>query len=429
MEINEKKDALQQEWANLFLEAGDFLRFSMILATGVGKSRLAMLILEALNDKFDDFLIVVDSTRLRDFNWKEDFTKWGKEDLFKKVTLQTYQAVYKWTPKYKDLSKTFVICDEVDFAIGTPKYGKFFNSFSDIPMLGLTGYITESKRKDLNNTLPILLEYPFEEAVKDGIINDIKFIFVKFDLDKNKNGVEVKYKKDGRWQTFKQSENAAYDYTNSAFIKSFIEYNTALVQKSLGMISEQEFIVIDKKMKALRNRRMQLLHKGIASKKIAKRLINTIVSDTENKVAVFSKITAQSSDISEYTYHGKNTKQVNDLNYEKFNSGEINTLGICAKINRGVNMVGLNNIILESYDSSDTIIRQRIGRAGRLEVSEVANIYILLPYYMKKEVEKGRPVRYVQARTQMVKWAETMLHGYDLSKATVIDYRILKDID
>ena len=423
MEINKKKDKLQQSWASLFLKSPT-LRHSMIIATGVGKSRFAMLVMEALENDFDEFRILVDNTRLRDFNWKEDFIKWGKEELFKKVQLFTYQAAYRWNPKELDLSKVFILGDEVDFVIGTPEYGKFFTNFPKVKMLGVTGYVAKNKRAALHKVLPILVDYPHEQAVAEGVINDMKFIFVKYELDKDPKGIHVKYRKNGAPAEFYQSENAAYDYATTAFNKAYAAYQIGLNQKLLFMMNSNEFSILEKRMHATRNKRKNLLYSGIASKRIAKQVIDSILVESDkSKVVVFSKFTKQVSAICKHTYHNKNTTKINDSNYDAFNAGDIRVLGICDKINRGVNMIGLNNLVVESCSSSDTVIRQRVGRAGRLDVSETAYIYILIPYYMKKVGNQ-----YEQAQTQMATWVKKMLEGYDLSKAEVIDKRIVKEI-
>ncbi len=421
MKVNKKKDELQQKWAQLFIDSKT-RRHSEILATGTGKSRMAMLVMEKLNSEFDRFIILVDSTRLRDFNWKDDFKVWDKEHLFDKTDLYTYQAAYKWKPETKDLSKTLIIADEIDFAIGTPKYGNFFRNFTNISILGFTGYVTDSKREELNDILPILIEYSFEQGVKDGILNDVKFIFVKYDLGKNRTDVTVNYKKDGEEKSFTQSENAAYDYATTAFNKAYAKYSAGLVQVSMGMLTRKDFVRLDKIMQAARNKRTKCLYNGVAAKVVAQKLVTAVLKNPENKVVVFSKYTSQSSKITDYTYHGKNSEKINDKNYADFNNGEIRELGICDKINRGVNMVGLNNIILESFNSSDTIIRQRAGRGARLEVTDTAHIYVMLPYYMKK-TKTG----YEQTATQAVTWAENMLKGYDTSQARIIDIRTIKD--
>ena len=45
------------------------------------------------------------------------------------------------------------------------------------------------------------------------------------------------------------------------------------------------------------------------------------------------------------------------------------------KINRGVNMTGLNSAVFESFFGSDTSLRQRLGRSLRLAPEDVATIY------------------------------------------------------
>lgn len=416
------KDERQKEFVDKFLTLKN-RRGTIIAATGMGKSKIALDILEAVHKDYDEIMIVVNADRLRDVTWKQEFLIWKKHDLFKKVNLRNYQTVYKWNPSEVPLEKTFIVYDEIDFAIGTPEYSKVFENYKNHPSLGLTGYCAQAKRESLEKTLPVIVEYPFEQAVEDGVINNIRFHFLKFDLDKNPKGIKVSYKKNGEDKHFYQSENDAYDYADKKFRILQGEYEQALFDLSMGSITQKTFQRVEMSWKMARNNRLKLLYNSIASANYAIKLQEAILNKSpDNKVIVFSKYTEQAEKINKNTYHSKNAPNKNDKMMHDFNEGNIRCLSVCSKIDRGDNIKGLNNLILESYTSSDTVIRQRAGRGSRLDPVETANIYILLPYFMRK----GKDGSYSQASTQAVKWATAMLSGYDLSKAKVYDYRSIK---
>lgn len=425
--MNDIKDIKQREFADTYLYK--FLprlyRRTIVAATGVGKSKITFLILDEIHKYFDKIIILVNADRLRDFTWKEEFKKWNRQDILAKTELVNYQTAYKWTQDKVDLSKTFLVLDEIDFIIGTDNYSKLFSNYPNVSMLGLTGYCAISKREELNRVCKPIVEYTFSQAVEDGVINDVKFVFVKFDLDKSKT-IEVKYKDKITKQpkSFMQSENDAYDYADKAFIASVIKYEKAEEDYALGIVSAAELKKLEQEKDRKMYARLKLLYYGIASKTVTKKLQEAILKqNTTNKVITFSMRTDRCDSLTEHTCHSKNSKEVNDSNMNKFNSGEIRSLGVCSKIDRGENLIGLNNVILESFTSSDTIISQRRGRQARLTVGEVSTFYILLPYYMKKEKDNT----YTLTETQAIKWANNMLAQENTENCKIIDLRTIKE--
>jgi superfamily II DNA or RNA helicase len=422
--VNEIKNKKQQEFANLYLSLKK-RRAGIISCTGSGKSRIIFLILDKIHQDYEKVYIVVNADRLRDFTWKEEFAKWKREDILAKTELVNYQTTYKWTPKEKDLSNCFIVFDEIDFALGTPEYSKVFYNYKNIDSIGLTGYCTEDKIEEFNKLLPVIVNYTSEQGIKDKVINDVKIILVKFDLDKNPNGIEIKYKdkKTGIPKSFYQSENAAYNYTDKRYRQAAIEYDKGLSDASVGLISTKELNKLEVMRNLAAKARVNILYNCISSVGIVEKLEKYIFSkDPEAKVMVFSKYTKQCDKVSKLTYHTNNSKEVNERNFSNFQEGKIRILGVCSKVDRGENLVGLNNSILESYNSSDTTIVQRIGRTSRLAVEDIANFYILLPYYMK-EVQKGD---YVQTPTQACTWAKAMLQNFDADDMDIIDFRTIK---
>lgn|SRR4030042_303540 len=418
------KDKKQKESSDLYLSLKK-RRATIISATGSGKSRILLLILDKIAKDYEKIYIFVNANRLRDVTWKAEFEKWERQDLLEKTEIVNYQSAYKWTKAINDLSNCFLVYDEIDFAL-TPEYGKIFYTYNGIDSIGLTGYCTESKIDELNQLLPIIVNYTFDEAVADGVINDVKYILVKFDLDKDPNAIEVKYKDKVTKQEkiFRQSENSAYDYADETFRIALGKYERAQSDVVLGKLSEKELKALEFKKNMAANNRAKLLYNGIASAKMAMRLQEALLAkDTNNKVMVFSKYTAQCDKINTYTYHSNNPDDVNETNFNKFNAGEIKALGCCSKVNRGDNIVELNHSILESFDSSDTVVTQRVGRNARLQVHKTAYFYILVPYFMRKN---KKTKMYTQVPTQALTWATNMLIGQDINKIKVWDYRSIK---
>lgn len=414
-----KRDKKQEEIKAPVITAAKqlgFIHHTIIASTGIGKSKIAMDLIQALKEiiKFDKILILVDNTKLRDSNWKDDFDKWGLSDMYKSIVeMNTYQTAYKWD---KELSKYLIIADEADFAFTSLEgYGKFFKTYKNCNILGMTGYVTENKRSFMEKHLPCLFEYTQEQAQSDGILNSTPITFVKYDLGKIKN-ITIEYA--NKTKKFVQSENASYNYTEDQIRKTVIALSKA---NAVG-----DSVKIDKlhgDLKRQGNYRASVIYKSLASVNMTKGLLKYISKlDDVSKTVIFSKRTEQSDKISPHTYHNKKSKEVNEKTFNDFNSGLIREMALVDKINRGVNMVNLNYAIWETFDGSDTKLRQKLGRMMRLDPSDLANLFILLPYYMKK-TKNGS---YEQAPTVAVRWAMDMLSGWDISQAKIWDYRTIK---
>lgn len=421
------RDQTQQDVVSLYLKTLP-LKACGVLSTGFGKSKVAIDIIKAIDPP--RVLILVNSTLLRDYNWKAEFEKWGELDLWKrKVTISTYQTAYKWKPKLYDLEGTFVLADEVDFAADTEELSKFFYSYPNVRVLGLTGFVTDGKREWFKEHMPIFIELTADTAQKMKILNNIHYVFVQFDLSNDPTDIAVEYMRHGKLVQFTQSENNAYDYRNKKAMAIITESLKVQSDFLLGKITAQERRDKEKsyeyKIRQATGERNKILLHSKASAEITKKLLNYIAKKSpDSKTIVFSKRTEQSIVIcgEDAVYNGKIPKKKADQNFIDFNSGKLKVLGVCDKVNRGSNIDGLDTAILETYFGSDTKATQRLGRLMRLKPDQVATVYILLPYYMRREKDKT----YTLQETQQVKWARNMLRSTNVKSSEVWNYCAVK---
>lgn len=420
------RDEAQKSIVDLYEEL-DLLKSCGVLSTGFGKSKVTIDIIKRLNP--EKVLILVNSTLLRDYNWEQEFITWGEEELFKKVELATYQSAYKWKKDKKLLTGYFVIADEVDFAADTEELSKFFYEYPEVKVLGLTGYITPLKKPWFDTHLPVFSELTAAQAQEMKILNKTHIVFVKYDLSIDKKDIVVSYKKDGEIKHFTQSENNAYDYANKKVFSIIGEVQAFNKKFMLGDITrvelEKAIKSLEYKLRIATKEREDILLHSKSNREMTTRLVKYILEQSpDNKVIVFSKRTEQSLKLfgENNVYNGAVPKKKAEENYKNFNSGSIRVLGVCEKVNRGANIEGLNNGILESFYGSDTQATQRFGRLMRLSPNQTATMYVLLPYYMRKEINNT----YTLQETQQVKWARNMLSGIKIKSSTVWDYCVVK---
>lgn len=434
--MTDVRDAIQVKMTDLYIREGPD-RCTMVGGTGLGKSKIIINTINALDIPFT--MILVDSTHLKDNGWRDEFEKFGMLDYYENnVVTETYQTAYKWKKEDVDLSKYWIVADEIDFAADVPELSKFFYEFAEEPIkiLGITGFITASKRPWFGLHMPILYEYSANQAQNDNILNNIHFIFVKYDLSKDKTDITVKYKDHGIPKSFTQSENNAYEYHHKKYVNLIIakEINNQKFLKDEITYEDylKEINSLDYRIKMAIKERSDILLNSVASARMAQKLISySHKQNPKHKVIVFSKRTDQSIKIcgADHVYNGRISQKVANRHYEQFKNGNINVLGVCDKINRGANIDNLRVGIMESFYGSDTKATQRFGRMMRLAPDEFATMYILLPYYLR-QIEKGeKKGEYEVKPTQQVVWASNMLRSTVIKKKSVWDYRVIKTKD
>lgn len=409
--MSDIRDEKQKEAKEAFLATNH--KAAIIGGTGVGKSKVAIDIVKDLGilEQEGLKLLLVSAERLRDNDWKENFSKFDAD--WNVIVPECYQTAYKWTGRHFKL----VIADEFDFAL-TPEYSKFFANNTFDVLIALTAYIPEDKQELAKSIAPTCFQYSTQEAQEDGLLNKTRFVQINFDIGWDKT-IKIPMKAEGKF--FMQSENGNYLYLEEEIQKGIIVRSQADKKVSTAALMNIDTTEVDKKLaKAsarldfLIRKRMSFLHSLQSSERVAKELIAQILAkDKDNKVLVFSKLTAQSDKIVAHTYHTKNKKD--NTNIQKLDSGEIRALGLCEAINRGANLIGVNHIIQESYVGSDTDFQQKHGRGVRLKPDEVMTYFILLPHYWAKVATElvtktGKSVTYKWVRfpTQAKKWLENM---------------------
>lgn len=409
------RDLLQEQIAEEFCNLSK-LKALAVLGTGFGKNRVAFLIIQKL--KPQHILFLVESTVNRDVTIKEELKKWGMEEYIGKSEFATYQLAYKWRKKTKDLSDYLIVADEIDFAL-TNNYGKFFLEYKDIDTFAMTGYITQEKYVLYKDLLPLLVSIPIGKLQEKEVLNETVFKFIQFPLDKNKNR-EVTYKKDGKEETFYQSENDNYLYFKKKESKTLSTMLAAIARNDNDKVKECEKTLYE----YIPRERANLLFSLTSSIVITKNLITKVLNaDSKNKIITFSERTKNADTISENSYHGKTQKAKADKLFKDFQSGGIRVMSTCSKVNRGVNIPELNYAIMESFTSEITAMMQKNGRLCRLGPDEIGTIYFLLPYYWENE-ETLRP-------TRAVFWARKIVENFPNTKIEVLNYcgtiKILKD--
>jgi superfamily II DNA or RNA helicase len=354
------RDNRQQEFANIFLEHGEFGILN--LCPRFGKIYTTINILEKL-DKDINILIAYPDLKIKEA-WEADF----KTRKYKNpnITYTTHLSIKKHTGGVFDL----VILDEIHLL--SEAQIEAVKELKCISVLGLTGTLSSYTEKTLKEELGlnVLAEYPIEQAIEEGVITDYVITVVTTPLDD-----VTKYNYKGKWKTEK---------------KQFDAYGWVINK----MDKEGRVTMF------LRLARMRIIQNSIAKLALTKKLLN---KHKDERVLVFCGVTAIADALDIPVYHSKaGDKEV----FEDFANGKGNHLAVVKIGNTGVTYKPLNRVIINYFDSNGENLAQKINRCMAMEYNtpdKKAHIYIVCS---TEEVEK--------------KWLNKALEFFDKNKIKYI---------
>jgi len=209
------KTERQKEAVNKWANAG--FTGSIIAGTGFGKSRVGVLAVgETIRrNRENNALILVPTIQLKD-QFREEFIKWGYDDIVDDVIFTCYQTAYKC----EDHHYNIVVCDEIHLGL-SPEYRKFFENNTWDRLLCMTATIPEEEEyaEYLNSLAPIVYKITLNQCVKLGLVSPYNIICVPVKLTSNeqkeydkaqKQFIHNKYKL-GQFDAFNEAKRIVGD--------------------------------------------------------------------------------------------------------------------------------------------------------------------------------------------------------------------------
>lgn len=327
------------------------------MATGTGKTRIAIMAVEAVVNKFPDanILIIVPTELIRDKVFPEDFKKFGKGSLLKNVKIECMQTVYKWTNNHYKL----VILDEAHNML--PKdnetdyeYFKFFENNTYDYFLGLSATIDSDLKQFQHKIGPTVFSYDISQAAKDGVVSAFKF--VNFSVSFTTSELE-EYKKVQR----------SYNYYEMELGGAFEAYRNAIM-----WLNDADK---DKSSKAGAFLSLVKKRKSILDNAVNKKLMANKIMDAYPKKngILFSSSIPKATDLvsgrlDSVVYHSKLKKKEKLEVIRRLEDGrtKIRWISSVKALNEGVSINNLEIGIECAGDSKTKNLIQRIGRTCRL---------------------------------------------------------------
>lgn len=375
----------REEVSNLALSKIDKTKCLILeLITGYGKTKVALDLINHICDRvFKQYesptsvLILVAKT-VHKQTWKDEINKWGglNTDL---VTIECYESF----KKYKKRTFDIIIADEMQHL--SDARIEILNSLHiNEAFIGLSATIKKSMRDYFISAYKAsVIKCNLKEAVEDNILPEPKVYLIPLSLDTVK-----------------------YTYSIKKFGHNIITTQQGYYNTLSSLIDWYK-----NKYFNSRNERIKNLWLSTAGKRLKwcseqkEHIILTLLDKFKNyKTLTFCSSIEQSEKLGKYNITSKNKESIKNL--EAFNNNKIKHITACNILNEGVNLTNCKIGIFCNLNSSEIIVKQRIGRILRHK-----SPVIILPYFVNTREE------------ELIK---TMLEEYD--KNSVLTIKDIKDM-
>ena len=352
----------REEVNNLALSKIDKTKYLILeLITGYGKTRLAINLINHICDRVfnsdgcpTNILILVAKT-VHKQTWKDEIEKWGgiKSDY---ITIECYESLHK----YKNTCFDLIVMDELQH-LSKARLEILNTIHIDEAFIGLSATIKKDMRDYfIYNHNAEIIKCNLKEAVKDDVLPEPKVYLIPLSLD-NRN-CSYKIKRFGN--NIITTQKGYYDN-----ISSLIEY-----YKNKYFNSRSE-----------RTKNLWLSTAGKRLKWLSEQkemLILSLLDRFKNyKTLTFCSSIEQSERLGKYNITSKNKDSTKNL--EMFNLNKIKHITACSILNEGVNLTNCRIGIFCNLNSSEIVVRQRIGRLLRHK-----SPIIIVPYFKDTREEE-----------------------------------------
>lgn len=352
------KDILSLKGSNWLLE----------LATGTGKSRMALEKVKSLKAKS---LLLIVNRIVHKQNWADEITKWWP-DCQIDITMTTYKSLHKYSGKYD-----CAIFDECHHLSELCR--EYLSSYTIKHSVLCSATVKDTLKKEFHSIFKDLVIYTkdLRDVIDEGILPDPKVYLLPLTLrtdiptmyimkNPRAKGKLVECSYAVRWNFIKQKNNPVKIYCTER------QYLTDLNNQ----IDYWKKRFMATKNPAIKNKWLKLCGdrlKWLSDKKTG--LVNTILCYLAGfRTLTFCNSIEQTELLGKHCINSKNKDSVKVLN--DFNKDKIKHITACNMLNEGMNLANCQVGIYANLNSSETIVKQRMGRLLRHP-----NPVLIIPYY------------------------------------------------
>ena len=349
------------------------------LITGMGKTKVAIDLMNHIcdrvfrNDNSPTSILILVAKIVHKQTWLDEMKKWGgiKSDY---ITIECYESL----KNYENSRFDVVVADEMQHL--SEARLEVLNTISiNEAFIGLSATIKRDMRDYfINNYDAKVIKCGLREAVEDEVLPEPTVYLIPLTLDTTK--FTYKIKKFGR--DIITTQKGYYDT-----VSSLIDWYKSKYFNS-------------------RNERMKNLWLSIAGKRLKwcaeqkESLVLSLLDKFKNyKTLTFCSSIEQSERLGKHNITSKNKDSIKNL--EMFNSNKIKHITACNILNEGVNLTNCKVGIFCNLNSSEIIVKQRVGRILRHK-----SPVIIIPYFVNTREEE---------------LVEKMIEEYDKNSIIIVD--------
>lgn len=344
------------------------------LPTSFGKSKIALNMMADRCNPDSSILVVVPRVVLKS-NWKDEFKKWGYEGYLNQVTFTTYVSFPKMAGHYD-----FVIFDEAHHL--SQRCQDSLKDFIIDNAILLSATMSRDMicqlAKCFIGLFPIKVKV--KEATEEGILPDPRVFLIPLFLD-NTYANQVIVKNKGKGNAIRVPYDKRWDYRG---IKNR-QIDIACTQKQYyddmsSMIAWYKQRMFSTTFKNMFLKRSGDRLKWLSEQKTAyvKSLLDLL---DKERTLTFCNGIPQTEALGKYCINSKNKKSTEFL--DKFNDGKVDHITACNMLDEGMNLKNCRVGIYATLNSSDRMIKQKLGRLLRHE-----NPIIIIPYFKNTRDEE-----------------------------------------
>lgn len=370
----------REEVNNLALSKIDGTKCLILeLITGMGKTKVAIDLMNHIcdrvfrNDNSPTSILILVAKIVHKQTWLDEMKKWGgiKSDY---ITIECYESL----KNYENSRFDVVVADEMQHL--SEARLEVLNTISiNEAFIGLSATIKRDMRDYfINNYDAKVIKCGLREAVEDEVLPEPTVYLIPLTLDTTK--FTYKIKKFGR--DIITTQKGYYDT-----VSSLIDWYKSKYFNS-------------------RNERMKNLWLSTAGKRLKwcaeqkESLVLSLLDKFKNyKTLTFCSSIEQSERLGKHNITSKNKDSIKNL--EMFNSNKIKHITACNILNEGVNLTNCRVGIFCNLNSSEIIVKQRVGRILRHK-----SPVIIIPYFKNTREEE---------------LVQKMIEEYDKDSILIID--------
>lgn len=370
----------REEVNNLALSKIDGTKCLILeLITGMGKTKVAIDLMNHICDRVfrnyetsTNILILVAKT-VHKQTWRKEIEKWGgvKSDY---ITIECYESL----KNYENSRFDIVVADEMQH-LSDARLDILQTIHIDEAFIGLSATIKRDMRDYFIHTYKAeVIKCGLREAVEDEVLPEPTVYLLPLTLDEK--NYTFKLRKFGR--DIITTQKGYYDG-----VSSLIEWYKNKYFNS-------------------RNERIKNLWLSTAGKRLKwcaeqkEALVLSLLDKFKNyKTLTFCSSIEQSERLGKYNITSKNKSSIQNL--DMFNEGKIKHITACNILNEGVNLTNCRIGIFCNLNSSEIVVKQRVGRILRHKYP-----VIIIPFF------NG---------TREQELVEKMVEEYDKNSIIVVD--------